>query len=91
MGGKDLVGRPASEEEVAKGLGFNSVEEFRRWDTETGKKAAEAEHAARQAKDEADRFRWHGRRMDGGGPQEDTGDARSGGQIAVRGLPHRPI
>lgn len=58
-----MVGRPVTEEEVAKHLGFNSVEELRRWDTETGRKNAELEYALSQAKQEAERFRWHGRRM----------------------------
>ncbi len=61
---KSIEGTPASEEEVAKGLGFGSVEEFRRWDTDTGRKAAEAEFAKTEAKREAERFRWAGRRME---------------------------
>lgn len=59
----DMEGTPVSEEEVAKGLGFNSVEELRRWDTELGRKNAELEYALSLAKQEAERFRWHGRRM----------------------------
>jgi len=58
-----MEGVPVSEEEVAKGLGFNSVEELRRWDTELGRKNGELEYALSQAKQEAERFRWHGRRM----------------------------
>lgn len=58
-----MEGVVVSEEEVAKHLGFNSVEELRRWDTELGKKAADLEYALSQAKNEAERFRWHGRRM----------------------------
>jgi len=58
-----MEGVPVSEEEVAKGLGFNSVEELRRWDTELGRKNADLEYALSQAKNEAERFRWHGRRM----------------------------
>jgi len=58
-----MEGVVVSEEEVAKHLGFNSVEELRRWDTELGKKASELEYALSCAKQEAERFRWHGRRM----------------------------
>ena len=61
---KSIEGTPATEEEVANGLGFATVEEFRRWDTETGRKAAEADFAKEEAKQEADRFRWAGRRME---------------------------
>lgn len=64
MSKQNIEGTPATEEEVAKGLGFATVEEFRRWDTETGRKAAEAEFAKAEAKREADRFRWAGRRME---------------------------
>jgi hypothetical protein len=58
-----MEGVVVSEEETAKHLGFNSVEELRRWDTETGRKAADLEYALSQAKQEAECFRWHGRRM----------------------------
>lgn len=58
-----MEGVVVSEEEVAKHLGFNSVEELRRWNTELGKKAADLEYALSLAKQEAERFRWHGKRM----------------------------
>lgn len=60
---KDIEGVVVSEEEVAKHLGFHTVEEYRRWNTELGKKAADLEYALLQAQQEAKRFRWHGKRM----------------------------
>lgn len=59
-----MHGELVGEEEVAKGLGFADVNEFRRWQTELGRKNAELEHALSQAKDEAKRFRWHGMRQE---------------------------
>lgn len=57
-----MEGVVASEEEVAKGLGFFNVFEFRRWQQDCGRQVSELEHALRQAKDEASRFQWHLRR-----------------------------
>jgi hypothetical protein len=63
MGGKDLVGKPVSEEEVAKGLGFSSVDELRRWDTEMGQKVSDLEYKLSQANSDKENFKWTGLRM----------------------------
>lgn len=60
--GHDMQGVPVPESEVATGLGFSSVEEFRRWQTDLGHKNLELEHQLKLAQDEARRFQWHGRR-----------------------------
>ncbi len=57
-----MEGVLVSEEEVAKGLGFNSVEEFHRWNTDLGRENAELKYALSQAKGEARNFRWSGMR-----------------------------
>lgn len=59
---KSIQGTPVSEEETAKGLGFANVDEFRRWQTDTGRELAETKFAMKQAKDEAQGFWWHLRR-----------------------------
>jgi hypothetical protein len=59
----DMEGTPVSEEEVAKGLGFANVTEFRRWQTDLGHEVLELKHALRQMKDESEGFRWHGLRQ----------------------------
>ncbi len=59
---ESIEGTPVSEEEAAKGLGFGNVEEFRRWQTETGRELAETKFALKKAKDEAQGFWWHLRR-----------------------------
>lgn len=60
---QSIEGTIVSEDHVAAHLGFSSVEEFRRWQTDAGHKLAEAEHAMKQSQDEARRFRWNGLRM----------------------------
>jgi hypothetical protein len=59
-----MHGEIVSEEEVAKGLGFANVDEFRRWQTELGHKKGELEFALSEAKRESRRFRWAGMRME---------------------------
>ena len=58
-----MEGIPVSEEHVAGGLGFASVQEFRRWNTEQGREIGELKHSVKQAQEEADRFQWHVKRM----------------------------
>ena len=60
---EDIQGRIVSEEEVAGQLGFANVFEFRRWQTDIGNKLSEAERALYNSKQDAETFRWHGRRM----------------------------
>jgi hypothetical protein len=60
---EDMTGTPVPESEVAADLGFADTHEFRRWQTDLGRKVAEREHELRQARDEARGYRWHGRRM----------------------------
>ena len=57
-----MEGVQVGESDVAKGLGFKDVYDFRRWQTEVGKENAELKHALSQAQDEARRFRWNGMR-----------------------------
>jgi hypothetical protein len=59
----DLVGKEVTEAEVAAGLGFGSVFDLRRWETEQGQALARAEEELRRAKNDADSFKWHGERM----------------------------
>lgn len=63
MGGKDLVGKPVSEEEVAKHLGFSNVDELRRWDTEMGQKVGNLERKLYERNNDAENFKWTGLRM----------------------------
>jgi hypothetical protein len=63
IGRQDLVGKVVSEEEAATGLGFSSVHEMRRWDTEMGRKVANLEEKLREAISDRDRFQWHGKKM----------------------------
>lgn len=63
MGGENVFGRPVTEEEVAKDLGFSSVEELRRWDTEMGKKVSDLEYKLSQANSDKESFKWTGLRM----------------------------
>ena len=62
--GGDLQGTPVSEAEVAADLGFASVHELRRWQTDLGFKVKELEHQLHLTEGDRDRFQWHGRRMD---------------------------
>jgi hypothetical protein len=59
----DLRGEAVPESEVAKDLGFASVEDFRRWQTVMASRVAELEYALKQSKDEAARFQTTGRKM----------------------------
>ena len=59
----NLEGKVVSEEEVATDLGFVNVTELRRWQTDLGTKVMELEHQLSQVQGDADRFKWHGRRM----------------------------
>jgi hypothetical protein len=59
----DLTGTPVSEEHVASELGFSSVHELRRWQTEQGTKVVELEYELTVARGDADRFKWVGERM----------------------------
>ena len=59
-----MHGVEVGEDEVAKGLGFADVTEFRRWQTDVGKENAELTFALSRAKGEASGFSWHGRRME---------------------------
>lgn len=54
-----MTGTVVSEEETATGLGFESVAEFRRWQTSLGHKVSELEYALKQAQNEAEGFRWY--------------------------------
>jgi hypothetical protein len=56
---EQIEGVPVSEEEVSKGLGFESIIEFRRWQTEVGNENNELKYAVKKAKDEGEGFRWH--------------------------------
>lgn len=47
-----------SEEEVAKGLGFANVDEFKRWHTDIGREAEELKHSLRAAKSDAEHMRY---------------------------------
>ena len=60
---KDMEGKVVSEEEVAAGLGFKDVFDFRRWQTDLGHKVTELEYELRKSKDDGKTFRWHGMRM----------------------------
>lgn len=62
-GMNDIEGTPVSEEEVAKGLGFDNVFELRRWQTDAGHKLMEAEAKLREVEGDRDRFLWHGKRQ----------------------------
>lgn len=59
----DMEGVPVSEEAVAADLGFASVHDMRRWNTELGVKVSELEAKLREVQGDADRFKWHGQRM----------------------------
>jgi hypothetical protein len=59
----DLEGTPVTEAEVATDLGFADVHEFRKWQTECGQKVADVEQKLREAANDRDNFRWHGKRM----------------------------
>lgn len=59
-----MEGVPISEEEVAKKLGFSSVTEFRRWNTDLSRKVQDLEYELYKAKNEIERFQWVGQRYD---------------------------
>lgn len=63
LSGKDLVGRAVSPEEVAAALGFGTVQDLRRWETELGQRAATLEVSLHAAKHDAENFKWHIERM----------------------------
>lgn len=52
-----------SEEQAAGELGFASVQDLRRWQTELGHKCAELEYALKKTKNDVCGFQWHLRRM----------------------------
>jgi hypothetical protein len=59
----DFDGTPVSEEEVAVGLGFKDVAEYRRWRTEQGQRAWQLEMKLREAERDRDCYLWHVKRM----------------------------
>lgn len=59
----DIYGRPVSEEEAAKDLGFVNIHEFRRWQTSEGQRFWELANRLRVVEGERDRFLWTGKRM----------------------------
>lgn len=61
--GQDIRGVEVSEAEVATGLGFADIYEFRRWQTEMGRKVSELEHALFVATNNRDNFRATGLNM----------------------------
>jgi hypothetical protein len=58
-----MTGEIVSEEEAAIGLGFDSVIDMRRWETEMGQMVSDLQWKLTMAERERDSFRWNGRRM----------------------------
>lgn len=60
---QDIKGKIVEEADVCKDLGFLSIAEFRRWQTNIGYENEKLKYALNQEKDQSSRFQYHGLKM----------------------------